>query len=154
MSKPEQGKIGSLLSALRSSKADTLPVSMTMDPWTLRVMLIGGIFLLSIILWRLLTIPALHPLTIAPDQSMFVAIGELLLQGKRPYVDFFDVNPPLAFYAHIAPNLVSRYFGTTPPQAFWYTTIALWIYSIAFSFWLLWRQPQNKESFVFMPLLV
>ncbi len=154
MTKPDQGKIALLLNTLRSSKTDTLPVSMTMDAWTRRVMLIAGVFLLSMILWRLLTIPAIHPLTIAPDQSMFVAIGELLLQGKRPYVDFFDVNPPLAFYAHIAPNLVSRHFGATPPQAFWYTTIALWIYSIAFSLWLLWRQPKNKESFVFMPLLL
>ncbi|MBA4050262.1 MAG: hypothetical protein C0464_04590 [Cyanobacteria bacterium DS2.008] len=154
MKTPDQGKIASVLSALRSSKSESLPVSMTMDLWTSRVMLIAGIFLLLITAWRLLTIPAIHPLTIAPDQSMFVAIGELILQGKRPYVDFFDVNPPLAFYAHIAPNLVSHYFGTTQPQAFWYTTIALWIYSIAFSFWLLWRQPKNKESFVFMPLIL
>jgi hypothetical protein len=154
MTKPDSGKIASVLSALRSSKSDSLPVSMTMDVWTRRVILIAGIFLLSIIAWRLLTIPAIHPLTIAPDQSMFVAIGDLLLQGKRPYVDFFDVNPPLAFYAHITPNLVSHYFGATQPQGFWYTTIALWIYSIAFSFWLLWRQPKNKESFVFMPLLL
>lgn len=133
---------------------ESLPLSMTMDKWTRKVMLIGGTFLLSLIMWRLLTIPAIHPLNIAPDQSMFVAIGDLLLQGKRPYVDFFDVNPPLAFYAHIAPNLVSKYFGVTPPQAFWYTTISLWFYSVVFSLWLLWREPKNQESFVFMPLLL
>jgi len=133
---------------------NSLPLSMTMDNWTRKVMLIGGTFLLSLIMWRLLTIPAIHPLNIAPDQSMFVAIGDLLLQGKKPYVDFFDVNPPLAFYAHIAPNLVSKYFGVTPPQAFWYTTIALWFYSVVFSLWLLWRESKSHESFVFMPLIL
>lgn len=125
-----------------------------MNAATRKMMLATGLFLLALIMWRLCTIPELHPLTIAPDQSMFVAIGDLLLQGKKPYVDIYDVNPPLAFYAHIVPALVSRYLGITPPQAFWYTVIALWLYSVSMSLWLLWRETKHNESFVFMPLVV
>jgi hypothetical protein len=154
MNAPKEDMLANLYRALKTSRQTTLPLSMSMNRSTQIFMLAWGIFLLALVMWRLLTIPAIHPLRISPDQSMFVAIGELLLQGKRPYVDFFDINPPLAFYIHIAPNLVARYLGFTQPQAFWYTTIALWFYSVSFSLWLLWRQVKNPESFVFMPLIV
>lgn len=150
----DKGRLEALWQALRSSRTKALPLPMTMDASTRKLMLALGLTLLTFIAWRLCIIPELHPLTIAPDQSMFVAIGDLLLQGKKPYVDIYDVNPPLAFYAHIVPALVSRVFSVTPPQAFWYTAIALWTYSVGLSFWLLWRETKHDESFVFMPLLL
>ena len=154
MKNSESGRLATLLQALKPSRFKTLPLNMTMDNWSKKALLVSGIFLLSLILWRLVTVPALHPLRISPDQSMFVAIGQLILEGKRPYIDFFDVNPPLAFYIHIAPVLLAKYLAVTPPQAFWYTVTFLWLYSVIFSLWLLWRQSNHRESFVFMPLIV
>ncbi len=35
---------------------------------------------------------SMHPLSISADQSVYVQSGLLLLQGKVPYLDFFDLN--------------------------------------------------------------
>ena len=117
-------------------------------------MLILGVLLLLLTLVRLLVFPILFPLQISPDQSMFVAIGELLLQGKRLYVDIFDVNPPLAFYVHMIPAAVSRLFNIPAPQAFGFSIIGCWLYSVGFGLWLLWRQAKHKEAFLFVPLVI
>lgn len=59
-----------------------------------------------------------HPLLIFPDQGLYVHMAELFLQGKVPYVDMFELNPPLAIYLHIAPVLAARLFHITEPLAF------------------------------------
>ncbi len=130
------------------------PLSLVMDTPTRNSMFLLGGLLLLLVFVRLLTFPLLFPLQISPDQSMFVAIGEQLLQGKRLYVDVFDVNPPLAFYVHTVPAMVSRLFAIPAPQAFAFTIIACWLYSVGFSLWLVWRQSKHKEAFVFVPLVV
>ncbi len=109
------------------------PLSLVMDTPTRNSMFVLGGLLLLLVFVRLLTFPLLFPLQISPDQSMFVAIGELLLQGKRLYVDVFDVNPPLAFYVHMVPAMVSRLFIIPAPQAFGFSIIACWLYSVGFS---------------------
>lgn len=130
------------------------PLSLVMDTPTRNSMFLLGGLLLLLVFVRLLTFPLLFPLQISPDQSMFVAIGEQLLQGKRLYVDVFDVNPPLAFYVHTVPVMVSRLFAIPAPQAFAFTIIACWLYSAGFSLWLVWRQSKHKEAFIFVPLVV
>src|SRR5712691_9210598 len=37
-------------------------------------------------------------LPIGTDTGMYATYGRLLLQGARPYVDFYDVHPPLTYY--------------------------------------------------------
>ncbi len=131
-----------------------LPASLAMDTPTRNSMFSFGCLLLLVTFLRLLVVPLLFPLQISPDQSMFVAIGELLLQGKRLYVDIFDVNPPLAFYVHMVPIVVSKIFTIPAPQAFNFSIIACWLYSVGFGLWLLWRQAKHKEAFLFVPLVV
>ncbi|MBK7841277.1 MAG: hypothetical protein IPJ49_27065 [Candidatus Obscuribacter sp.] len=46
---------------------------------------------------------ALHPLNVSADQSVYLQCGELILQGKVPYRDFFDFNPPLIMYINVIP---------------------------------------------------
>lgn len=142
------------MTTLKSFRSMPMPLSLTMDTSTRNAMFLLSGFLLLLVLVRLLTVPLLFPLQISPDQSMFVAIGELLLQGKRLYVDVFDVNPPLAFYVHMAPAVVSRLFVIPAPQAFGFSVIACWLYSVGFSLWLLWRQSKHNEAFLFVPLVV
>lgn len=131
-----------------------LPLNLSMDASTRNCMFIVGGLLLMLALARLLIFPLLFPLQISPDQSMFVAIGELLLQGKRLYVDIFDVNPPLAFYVHMLPVVVSRLFTIPAPQAFAFTIIGCWLYSVGCSSWLLWKQAKHQEAFLFVPLVL
>ena len=37
-------------------------------------------------------------LPIGTDTGMFATYGRMILQGARPYVDFYDVHPPLTYY--------------------------------------------------------
>jgi hypothetical protein len=37
-------------------------------------------------------------LPIGTDTGMYATYGRMILQGARPYVDFYDVHPPLAYY--------------------------------------------------------
>lgn len=59
-----------------------------------------------------------HPMLIFCDQGLFVHMAELLLEGKVPYVDMFDVNPPLAIYIQVLPVLLSRLFHMPIPLSF------------------------------------
>ena len=37
-------------------------------------------------------------LPISSDTGMYATYARMILQGARPYVDFYDVHPPLAYY--------------------------------------------------------
>ncbi|HMY02717.1 MAG TPA: hypothetical protein PKA48_05155, partial [Candidatus Obscuribacter sp.] len=59
---------------------------------------------------------SMHPLSISADQSVYVQSGLLLLQGKVPYLDFFDFNPPLIVYLNVIPVLVARALALPLPM--------------------------------------
>ncbi|MBU6452170.1 MAG: hypothetical protein KGS72_10355 [Cyanobacteria bacterium REEB67] len=66
-----------------------------------------------------------HPLLIFCDQGLYMHMAQLLLQGKVPYVDMFEINPPLAIYLHTPPVLAASFFHLTQPFAF-----ALYIWTL------------------------
>jgi len=68
-----------------------------------------------------------HPMLIYCDQGLFVSMAQLLLEGRIPYVDMFDVNPPLAIYFQVIPVLVSKYWHIPIPLSF-----SMYIYALAF----------------------
>ncbi|MDX2106686.1 MAG: hypothetical protein SFY67_09835 [Candidatus Melainabacteria bacterium] len=47
----------------------------------------------------------------AGDMGLYLQCGQLLLAGKRPYVDFFDTNPPLIMYLSMIPAMVQNLLG-------------------------------------------
>ncbi len=49
-----------------------------------------------------------HPLRANHDVAQGINFGQLLLDGKLPYVDFVDINPPLIMYISLIPALVAR----------------------------------------------
>lgn len=61
---------------------------------------------------------ALDPLGINSDSAMYLECGRQLLEGKVPYRDFVDLNPPLIMYLSTIPNLVGRAFGISSITAF------------------------------------
>lgn len=95
-----------------------------------------------------------QPMKISPDPAFFVAIGQLILQGKVPYVDLFDVNPPLVFYIHTIPALVARCFPVPVSESFTFFVIACFALSVVISAVILWRRRHHSESFLFCPLLI
>lgn len=85
----------------------------------------------------LLLLCALFPLTffalvwpIHHDAAIYVRCGQLLLDGKIPYVDFVDINPPLIMYLNVVPALLSRTLHMDAIAAFniciWLSCVASW----------------------------
>ena len=56
----------------------------------------------------------LSPQRIHHDCAIYLQCGELLLDGKVPYVDFVDINPPLIMYLNAVPAFVARRLGVSP----------------------------------------
>jgi len=54
----------------------------------------------------LLSAPRAHQ-----DVGMYLQAGALLLDGKRPYVDFVDINPPMVIYLNTVPVALARWSG-------------------------------------------
>lgn len=95
-----------------------------------------------------------QPLKISPDPAFFIAIGQLILDGKVPYVDLFDVNPPLVLYLHTIPALVARFLPIPTSESFNFFVIAAFTLSLSLSAGVLWRRRSHSESFIFCPLLI
>ncbi|MBS2006641.1 MAG: hypothetical protein JST01_06350 [Cyanobacteria bacterium SZAS TMP-1] len=67
---------------------------------------------------RLLVSIILHPLRIGWDPSLHLMCANLICQGKLPYVDMFDVNPPLIWYLNTLPASLASAFNCPLPLAF------------------------------------
>lgn len=75
-----------------------------------------------------------HPLRSWADQAVYLAMSQLLLMGKVPYLDFFDFNPPLIIYLNTVPWLLAGLLSWPITCAF-----ILFIYLLAaLSLWLCW----------------
>jgi hypothetical protein len=95
-----------------------------------------------------------HPLRIGHDQGLHFEMSRLLLQGRIPYVDMLDSNPPLIYYLDTIPALLSRYCHIPPPQAFSFFVWFLAVVSLVASGHILLRA-KHRHHFVYLaPLLV
>ncbi|MBX9666587.1 MAG: hypothetical protein K2X93_03165 [Candidatus Obscuribacterales bacterium] len=81
-----------IMDPLKSRRGATLVISICIT----MVMLIRAYYWLN------------HPLLSFPDQSAYLYMADLLLQGQIPYLDFFEWNPPLIMYLSIIPVLISK----------------------------------------------
>lgn len=74
------------------------------------------------------------------DCAMYVDAGRLVLQGKVPYIDFIDLNPPLIFYISAVPVLLKQMTGVDLDKCFsaliWLIGLFSWllVYGIARGF--------------------
>ena len=53
-----------------------------------------------------------HPYEINHDSATLLHVAQLLLEGRLPYVDIFETNPPMSWYLHILPVYVARLLDT------------------------------------------
>jgi transposase-like protein len=77
-----------------------------------------------------------HPLLVWCDQSVYLEIAELIVQGKVPYRDAFDFNPPLIMYLNVIPVVVAKILRIASPLSFSLTVLALNAFSSSFALWL------------------
>ena len=58
-------------------------------------------------------------LGVNPDTSWNITLAEKVLDGERPNIDFFEINPPMSYFIYVAPTLaaMSARVGRRPPDA-------------------------------------
>lgn len=109
---------------------------------------------MTMIVLVLIDIVMTQPLRISCDAALFLEIGRMLTVGKVPYVDFFELNPPLVLYAHSVLYSLTRMIPIPEPLAFNLLTIGFYIISLSASTIILWKNREHPESALFPPLLV
>jgi hypothetical protein len=62
--------------------------------WLQRVLVTATVVLLTAIRWQFVGIP------MERDEGAYALSGERLIQGLRPYVDFYDHRPPAFFLTY------------------------------------------------------
>jgi hypothetical protein len=50
--------------------------------------------------------------------GQFLLIGKMIWHGQIPYVDFFDINPPLVMYLHVLPVAIAEALRWRPDLVF------------------------------------
>jgi hypothetical protein len=79
----------------------------------------SAVVLLLLLCWILL-----NPTTICSDCAECLQTGQLLLLGKRPYVDFVSIVPPLIFYINVVPAGIAALLGAPLIAVF---SITIWV---------------------------
>jgi len=65
------------------------------------------------------------------DCAMYLEAGQMLLQGKIPYIDFIDLNPPLIFYLSAIPAYFTQITGLSVDQSF---ILSVWLLCLSSCF--------------------
>lgn len=86
--------------------------------------ILGAIFLAM--LGRILVS---HPLDINLDCALYLHCGQMLLEGKLPYVDFVDSNPPLVMYLSVIPAALANLFSLHVVTTFSLVVLILTVWS-------------------------
>lgn len=60
----------------------------------------------------------IHCMLIGSDQALYVSMAQLFLEGRVPYVDMFDNNPPMAIYLQIPPVVLAQLAHLPLPEGF------------------------------------
>lgn len=82
----------------------------------------------SLLLAAMLPLIAYRPLSVGHDSAMYLQAGALLLEGKVPYVDFVDLNPPLIVYLSSVPAGFANLLGMHPLPVF---LLLVWLAVVA-----------------------
>lgn len=94
-----------------------------------------------------------HPLLTYPDQAAYLQMAELIANGKLPYIDFFEWNPPLIMYLNLIPLMLSKMLHVPVIAVFNYSVIALCAFSAFTSLLFASRYMSKQQLTVFLPLL-
>lgn len=61
-------------------------------------------------------VPAIlaRPLAANHDVAYFLEVGRMILEGGRPYADYYEINPPLIHYLSVVPVWIGQILGVSP----------------------------------------
>lgn len=74
------------------------------------VLILGAVCLTFVVLFS--GMPLNH------DCALLLQCGEMILDGRVPYIDYVELNSHMAHYIHIPPVLLSRALGTALPGTY------------------------------------
>jgi len=108
----------------------------------------------AVVVARLLYTSILHPLKIGWDPALHLHAAILITQGRVPYVDMFDVNPPLIWYLDTIPAFAAKWFALHPTQAFGFFLTFLIGLSAFLCTYLLFKRGNKQEAIFFLPFVI
>lgn len=97
---------------------------MNTDRW-IRVVPVA---LIAVILMGTLAYVLYRPTRIHHDNAQYLQIGELLREGRIPYVEVVDTNPPLVWYLNTVPVVIARRINAHVIPTF---LVGVWLLSVA-----------------------
>lgn len=96
----------------------------------------------------------IHPLRIGWDPALHLQCAHLITLGKVPYVDMFDVNPPLIWYLDTIPAFLHNLSGIPITQAFSFFLTLIIAYSASMSLYLFTRVKARSELIFAIPFVI
>lgn len=138
---------------MHDDQSTTIP-TFQVDRKTSAIWCVVAVGTIAFVTEVLFAIISRQPFKIGPDPAFFIAVGQLILEGKIPYVDMFDVNPPLVLYLHALPALAAKMLPIPASETFSLFVLLLFAICIALSAAILWRRRSHPEAFLFCPLLI
>ena len=81
-------------------------------------------------LLALVILTFLRPLDLNVDSTMYLEIGRYLLEGRLPYVDYIELNPPLIHYISVIPVFFADMSGLNPILMYRIMMFVLVVYSV------------------------
>lgn len=94
----------------------------------------------------------LHPLHQFPDQALYLEAAQWIMEGKVPYRDFFDWNPPLIMYLSMLPHMVSKLLPFHPILSLNMLIILSTLVGACVSLYIARRTLGKDEFFIFIPM--
>lgn len=92
--------------------------------------------------------------SISGDNGLYLQIGDLLLTGSIPYVDFFDTNPPLIMYMSTLPAALSRATGLNLTDSFQVAVLLLVAFSMTASYFVISKYARLNERWIADPVML
>ena len=106
-----------------------------------RVMLV----LTGLILLMIVINVTLYPHFLHPDVSMYTEMGQKLLDGQRPYVDYEEINFPMIHALNVLPASLSRLTGFAPTVTVQICLVALLLLSLGMTGRLLTAYSESRS---------
>ncbi len=95
-----------------------------------------------------------HPSLTYGDQAIYIESARLILEGKAPYVQFWDWNPPLIMYLNVLPVAISGLFGGNLILSFNIFVLFLCFLGAALAVQLEQRYAPRREFVFFLPVVL
>ena len=89
----------------------------------------GELALPGVVLLCVIATMLRYPLAVNHDNALMMSYAQRILDGQTPYVDFYEINPPLIMYLSTIPVALGRLLGQNPIPLFNLIVLGLCVWS-------------------------